>query len=143
MLTALSCAFCASCVPVPDLLGKPHKVPNLLESLHRLGGSMTTAGIHRFILVFAAALVSCPLAAQEVTGNITGAVTDASGAAVPNARVTVTATAQGLVLRALETNEVGLYSATLLPVGTYSVTVEAGGFKKATRGGIELDANAK
>ena len=66
---------------------------------------MTTPGIHRFILVFAAALVSCPLAAQEVTGNITGAVTDASGAAVANARVTVTAAAQGLVLRALETNE--------------------------------------
>src|SRR6266566_3605118 len=104
---------------------------------------MTAAGIHRLILVFAAALVSCPLAAQEVTGNITGVVTDSSGAAVANARVTVTATAQGLVLRALESNEVGLYSATLLPVGTYSVTVEASGFKKATRGGIELDANAK
>src|SRR5436309_1752332 len=104
---------------------------------------MTTAGIYRFILVFVAALVSCPLAAQEVTGNITGAVMDSSGAAVANARVTVTATAQGFVLRALETNEVGLYSATLLPVGTYSVTVEASGFKKATRDGIELDANAK
>src|SRR6266581_7002370 len=104
---------------------------------------MTTAVIHRLILVFVAALVSCPLAGQEVTGNITGAVTDSSGAAVANARVTVTATALGLVLRALESNEVGLYSATLLPVGTYSVTVEAGGFKKATRGGIELDANAK
>src|SRR5437867_4644768 len=110
---------------------------------HIAGGSMRTAGIHRLVLVLVAALVSCPLAAQEVTGNITGAVTDASGAAVANARVTVTAAAQGLVLRALETNELGLYSATLLPVGTYSVTVEAGGFKKATRGGIGLDANAK
>src|SRR5205814_7189927 len=80
---------------------------------------------------------------QEVTGNIAGAVTDASGAAVPGAKVTVTATAQGLVLRDLRTNEVGLYAATLLPVGTYSVSVEAPGFRKERRDGIELNANAK
>jgi len=43
----------------------------------------------------------------------------------------------------LQTNEAGLYSATLLPVGTYSVTVEAAGFKRSTRDSIELNANAK
>lgn len=104
---------------------------------------MTTSLIHRFILVFLAVLISCPLVAQEITGNITGAVVDSSGAAVPNANVTVTSTERGLVLRTLQTNEAGLYSATLLPVGTYSVTVEAAGFRKAKRDGIELDANAK
>ena len=103
----------------------------------------TKTGFHGFILVFVAALVSWPLAAQEVTGNITGAVVDPSGAAVANATVTVTATSQGIVLRTLQTNEVGLYSATLLPVGTYSVTVEAAGFKRSTRDSIELNANAK
>jgi hypothetical protein len=105
---------------------------------------MMTIGIRRFMLGLLAALVSCQLAAaQEVTGNIAGSVTDASGAVVPNAKVTVTETARGIVLRDLQTNQAGLYSATLLPVGTYSVTVEAGGFKKAKRDGIELDANAK
>ena len=103
----------------------------------------TKTGFHGFILVFVAALVSWPLAAQEVTGNITGAVVDPSGAAVANATVTVTATSQGIVLRTLQTNEAGLYSATLLPVGTYSVTVEAAGFKRSTRDSIELNANAK
>ena len=99
--------------------------------------------IYRLIPVLVAALISCQLDAQEVTGNITGAVVDASGAVVPNAKVTVTATAQGIVLRTLTTNEAGLYAATLLPVGTYSVGVEAPGFKKARRDGIELNANAK
>src|SRR5262249_11347062 len=57
--------------------------------------------------------------------------------------VTITATAQGIVLRTLQTNEVGIYSATLLPVGTYSVTVEAPGFTKAKLEGIGLNANDK
>ncbi len=100
--------------------------------------------ICRFILVFlTASVLASPLAAQEVTGNIAGAVVDASGAVVPKAKVTVTSTAQGLVLRELQTNEAGLYSATLLPVGTYSVTVEAPGFRKTKRDGIELSANSK
>src|SRR5215472_8362747 len=98
---------------------------------------------HRIVFVLLAALVTCRLAAQEVTGNITGSVVDPAGAAVTNAKVTVTATAQGTVLRTLQTNEAGLYAATLLPVGAYSVTVEADGFKKATRGSIELNANDK
>jgi len=99
--------------------------------------------ICRFVFVVFAGLVSLNLHAQEVTGNIAGAVTDESGAAVPNATVTVTATAQGLVVRTLQTNEIGLYSATLLPVGTYSVTVDAAGLRKARLEGIELTANAK
>jgi len=99
--------------------------------------------IRSFVLICFTVLFSFPAVAQEVTGNIIGSVVDASGAAVPGAMVIVTATEQGLVIRSLQTNEVGLYSATLLPVGTYSVTVEAAGFKKVTRDGIELNANAK
>ena len=99
--------------------------------------------MHRFVLTFLTAFLSAPVFAQEVTGNISGSVVDASGAAFAGANVTVIATEQGLVVRTLQTNEVGLYSATLLPVGTYSVAVEAAGFKKARRDGIELHANAK
>src|SRR2546428_647856 len=99
--------------------------------------------MHRIIFVLLVALVSCRLDAQEVTGNISGTVVDSSGAAVTNAAVNITATAQGMVLRALQTNEIGIYSATLLPVGTYSVTVEAPGFKRARLEGIALSANDK
>src|ERR1051326_8828350 len=97
--------------------------------------------IHSFILICLTAVFPASAVAQEVTGNIIGSVMDSSGAAIPGAMVTVTATEQGLVLRTLQTYEVGLYSATLLPVGTYSVTVEKAGFKKVTRDGIELSAN--
>ena len=45
---------------------------------------MPTSCIHRCIVVLLVALISCPLAAQEATGNISGTVVDASGAAVPN-----------------------------------------------------------
>ncbi len=88
-------------------------------------------------------LVSFSLRAQEITANIFGTVTDATGAAVPGAKVTVTATQRNLVVRDLVTNGEGIYSATLLPVGTYSVSVEAKGFRKAIQEGIELTANQK
>lgn len=81
--------------------------------------------------------------AQEITANITGTVTDATGALVAGAKVTVTATARNQVVRSLETNAEGLYAATLLPVGEYAVSVEAKGFRKATQEHIELTANQK
>src|SRR5690348_16627502 len=82
-------------------------------------------------------------AAQEITANILGTVTDTTGALVVGAKVTVTSTARNQVVRSLETNTEGLYAATLLPIGEYSVTVEAKGFRKATQGSIELTANQK
>jgi hypothetical protein len=89
------------------------------------------------------AVLAAPAAGQEVTGNITGTVTDSSGAAVVNARVEVKATERGQVVRSLQTNTEGLYSATLLPVGRYSVTVQANGFRRAIRADIEINANVK
>lgn len=89
-------------------------------------------------LFFAAGL----LTAQEVTGNIYGLVTDSTGAAVPDAVVTVRATSLGQE-RVVTTNSAGVYSATLLPVGAYSVTVEAKGFGKQTQFGIQLGSTEK
>ena len=81
------------------------------------------------------------LNAQEITGNIFGTITDASGAAIPNATVVVTNTSLNQNVRTLTTNENGNFSATLLPVGKYTVSVEAKGFKKATQTGIEVNVN--
>ena len=107
------------------------------------GALSMTSGVHRFIPVLLAVLISSDVIAQEVTGNIAGVVVDPSGAAIAHANVSVRETARALVLRALHTNESGFYSATLLPVGTYSVTVESPGFKRTTRSGIELNSSAK
>src|SRR5271170_2096559 len=62
-------------------------------------------------------------------GNITGTVIDSSGAAVPNASVTVLDNDTG-VTRALTTNSDGSYSATFLQPGHYEVTFGGSGFAK-------------
>lgn len=80
---------------------------------------------------------------QEVTGNIYGTITDSTGAAAPNAKVTVTNVEQKAVLRSLVSNQSGQYSATLLPVGRYDIAVEAPGFKRALRRNIEVNATAR
>src|ERR1017187_2411698 len=79
--------------------------------------------------------------AQEVSGNISGTVVDAAGAVVSGATVTLTNTDRAYVERILTTNKAGYYSATSLPLGTYSVTVAMKGFKTATETGIVLNAS--
>jgi carboxypeptidase family protein len=88
------------------------------------------------VLAFAGVVV-----AQQVTGNISGTVKDSSGAVVPNATVTITNTDKNVVVRTTKTSDVGQYSAPLLPVGTYAVTVEANGFTKMSRNSIALNVN--
>ena len=66
-----------------------------------------------------------PVKAQTLgNGNIVGAVTDPSGAAVPNATVVVTNTDTG-VSRTLTSNGDGLYTANFLLPGHYEVIAEA------------------
>ena len=79
--------------------------------------------------------------AQEITGQIRGTVTDASGAVVSNATVVVTNTDRNQVVRKLQTDGGGQYVASLLPVGTYSLTVDAIGFKKYLRKDIVLNVS--
>src|SRR5690242_14581601 len=62
------------------------------------------------------------------TGAITGTVQDASGAVVFGAKVSVVSEATGQVLRQLRTDTSGAFTVALLPVGTYSVDVNAPGF---------------
>ena len=70
--------------------------------------------------------------AQSATGIIEGTVTDASGAVVPNATVTITNKADNGT-RSVTTNAAGAYSAPALPVGEYSVKAELTGFKTVIR----------
>jgi hypothetical protein len=70
-------------------------------------------------------------------GRISGAVTDASGAALPGATVTITHEATHLVTT-LTTDARGFYVTTSAPVGTYTVSAEITGFKKAIQTGRQL-----
>ncbi len=72
------------------------------------------------------------LFAQSPTGTISGTVTDASGAVVPTATVTVTNKATGIA-RVLAANANGLYSAPSLQPGDYEVKAEMQGFRTTVR----------
>ncbi len=78
--------------------------------------------------------------AQVLYGSLTGIVHDAAGAVVPAASVKVvnTGTAQEF---ALQTNEVGSYTFSNLPPGTYDLTVNASGFRALARRGIAITVN--
>jgi carboxypeptidase family protein/TonB-dependent receptor-like protein len=77
---------------------------------------------------------------QAVYGNIFGTITDPSGAAVPNAKVTITDLAKGTV-DTVTTNATGNYTATHLIPDNYSVKVEAAGFKAAEQKPIVVMAD--
>lgn len=65
--------------------------------------------------------------AQLITATLTGVVSDATEAVVPNAKVTVTNATSGDVRRSV-TNSDGYFTFASLPSGTYKVLVEAPGF---------------
>ncbi len=62
------------------------------------------------------------------TGSLQGTITDSSGAAVPNAKVTVTNISTGSP-KSVTTNGSGFYNTGSLPPGSYRVRIEAGGFE--------------
>lgn len=100
-----------------------------------------TASSLRCVVLFLLALM--PLVAQDITGTISGTVTDSSGAVVPGASVVVTNTATAVVAFRGVTNESGNYSAPSLPVGTYRVAVEMKGFKKSEIQGVVLQVDQR
>jgi hypothetical protein len=71
------------------------------------------------------------------TGTITGTVTDSSGAVIPNATVVITNTDTGVV-RTIQTNNDGSYTATFLQPGHYEVVVGGGAFGKFDQRDIDL-----
>ncbi len=93
------------------------------------------------VLLAAFAVVGSIARAQEVTGSVSGTITDATGAAVKGAVVTLTNTDRNQDLRTLTTNGDGYYTATSLPLGTYTVKVAAGGFKTESVTGLVLHVN--
>lgn len=80
-------------------------------------------------------------AAFAQTGTIQGLLADPQGAAIPNAKITATDEAKGLVARETTTGGDGhFYLRNLLP-GDYTVRSEVTGFKALERTGLKLDQN--
>jgi hypothetical protein len=84
---------------------------------------------------------AAPLWGQAVANaQIQGFVTDPSGAAVPNAKVTASQTAMGLVRTTLSGPD-GTYVLPDLPVGPYKLQVQASGFETYVQSGIVLEVS--
>ncbi|HXF12651.1 MAG TPA: carboxypeptidase regulatory-like domain-containing protein [Terriglobales bacterium] len=90
-------------------------------------------------------ILSLPSAlGQTVTGSITGVVTDPSGAVVVGATVTAQNTETGVATTA-QTNGAGVYTIHFLPIGSYTLTVDAKGFtsEKLAPFSLEINQTAK
>ena len=87
----------------------------------------------RLVLGSMLVLVACISTAigQNVTGSITGQVTDPTGAVVPGAQVTAHNLDTGIDT-STTTNPTGLYQIEFLPIGHYQVIVKRDGFTTET-----------
>jgi Carboxypeptidase regulatory-like domain len=103
--------------------------------------------IKRLRLVTAFSLISCLMLlgtssarAQQATAQIAGTIRDESQAIVVGAKITLKNTDTNIA-RSVTSNKDGDYLFTLVPIGTYEVSVEQSGFSKYVRKGITLEIN--
>src|SRR5579883_986184 len=90
---------------------------------------------HSLAVVCFALLVPAALWAQS-TGSLRGQVTDPSGAAIPNASVTLTG--PNNAVKVGQTDNTGNYSIVGLPPGQYTVRVMAPGFTLFEKSGMDV-----
>ena len=89
------------------------------------------------------ALSSITVRGQELAGTLTGNITDASGAIIPNATVTFSLNGIDGTTRTIQTDSSGNYTAANLPAGTYTVTVTASGFETFAAKDVVLNVAQK
>ncbi len=92
----------------------------------------TRSVVSMFFCLACSFLLTLPAHAQKITGDISGTVTDNSGAVVNSAKITAVNTATNETRSAM-TSDAGFFRIVELPPGKYKVTVTAQGFKTATR----------
>lgn len=93
--------------------------------------------LHLTLLVVLSSVLTL---AQGTTSRVAGTVTDASGAAVPSATVTLKNEATGVSFNTASSSS-GAYAFDLIPAGTYEITVEKTGFKKFVTPGNIVQIN--
>ena len=94
----------------------------------------------RALLTLVLVGVGMMLYGQGTSASLTGYVTDPSGAAITGATVTITNLGTNFT-QTVKTDGVGAYLLRPLPLGTYSLTIDATGFVHYSQKGIELTAN--
>jgi hypothetical protein len=120
---------------------KYHFLPTSCGAIRRF----RVAALNTLMILSAALLFSGAVeraVAQDIFGRIVGTVTDPSGGAVPNAKVTIVNEATK-VPRVLTADKNGYFVVDELPVGTYTVTAEQKGFKTTEKIGNVLAAGGR
>jgi hypothetical protein len=107
-------------------------------------GNVTSFGRTRALFVALFALLCClgPVAGQNVTGTLTGIVSDSSGAVVPGAGIVMKNADSGDIRKTVSNGE-GFFSITAVQPGTYIVSVEAKGFQKWEQRGLVFNSGDK
>lgn len=90
-----------------------------------------------------AAIATRHVSAADITGAMVGTVTDPTGAKVPGAKVDIFSVERGRSERSLVSDNDGNFTAALLPIGKYRLSVEANGFKKVSITDVTLNVNDK
>ncbi len=93
-----------------------------------------------FLFLAICAMAPIRLAAQGTGGRILGRIVDPSGASLASVKISAVNDATGVGHDVLS-NDSGDFVFPDLPVGTYSLTFDLTGFKKAVRHGVSLDVN--
>jgi len=112
----------------------------------RRAAILTTGWLNKFVTAFllllalAGSVATMQAHAQAVSATLVGTITDTTGASVPGATITIQEQATGISRDSIS-NESGNYTFPDLTPGTYSVVVQAKGFKKETRPTIDVVVN--
>jgi hypothetical protein len=96
--------------------------------------------IRLFLLITALLTFSLAAVAQTSRGTVVGTITDANGAVIPGATVTLT-NLETTITRTTTTNDEGNYRFDAVDLGNYSVQVSATNFGAATKTGLLVNAN--
>ena len=104
-----------------------------------MNSHVAQSGFRTLVLLIAFLLALPSVYAQVVTADILGTVTDASGAVIPGAKVTVVNVDTRLT-RSMNASSSGDYVFNLLPPGTYTVRIENEGFKAYEVRNVQVSA---
>jgi hypothetical protein len=91
------------------------------------------------LAIFDASVLSLSVKAQVITADIVGSISDAAGAVIPGARVTIV-NVETQLQRTMEATSTGDYVFTLVPPGTYNIRIEQSGFKTFEAKGARVGA---
>jgi hypothetical protein len=93
------------------------------------------------VAVFVITLAAPIARAQVLYGSIVGSVSDASGATLPGATVTIEQ-AETKLTRELVTDASGIYHFTAVPSGTYTISIKMTGFRTYSRSSVPVTLNS-